>query len=371
MNERVNRQSNLELLRIVSMILIIIHHFYVHGNIILDYDDIKIREVIMQWLASAGKIGVNLFIMTTGYFMINSKFKMKKLLKIEGQVLFYSVFIFLICKFAFKMNLGIKDGLISIFPVMYNNYWFITTYILLYIFSNYINKFIKSISQKEFSVLIILLITIFSILPSVVNAKFQYSDFGWFIILYLIGAYIKIYGMKIKIFDNKERILLIMLLSILAFISIYVLDKMYFILKIDPLKYSTPLHQLIPFSISLLMFNFFCNLKVKNSRIINKVASCTLGVYLIHDNRFFKSILWLKIVKTNIISQSKYSIIFEFLAVAIIFCGACILEIIRQNTFEKAYMKIIDKNFNKCVDNAKNIYGKIKKHIKLNKETNI
>ncbi len=47
MNERVNRQSNLELLRIVSMILIILHHFYVHGNIILDYDDIKIREVIM------------------------------------------------------------------------------------------------------------------------------------------------------------------------------------------------------------------------------------------------------------------------------------------------------------------------------------
>ena len=73
------RSTNLEVLRIVSMILILLHHFY-DNNIILDYQNITIHQLIVQILSVGGKIGVNCFMLITGYFMIESKFKIKKLL---------------------------------------------------------------------------------------------------------------------------------------------------------------------------------------------------------------------------------------------------------------------------------------------------
>lgn len=341
--EKPKRQSNLELLRIVSMLLIILHHFYVHGNIIFESSTITIKELIIQWLSMGGKIGVNLFVITTGYFMINSNFKIKKLLKIIGEVFFYSIGMFLICEFVLKMDLRLKDSLMSLFPIIYNNYGFMTSYVLVYIFSNYINKFVKSMNQKENSILLVLLIIIFSILPSMIFAKFQYSYFGWLIIMYLIGAYFRLYIGKIKSLSNKTRVVFIIVLLLLSLISIYVLDKLYIVLKIDPLYYALPFHQIIPLSISILTFRLFCDLKIKNSQFINKIASCTLGIYLIHDNRFFRSTMWTKFVKTSTIAKYPLALLWEIVSVITIFMIGCIIDLIRQYTFEKGYMKLIDK----------------------------
>lgn len=84
------RNSNLEILSIISMILILFHHFY-YNNINLEYSNLKINQFINQFLSSVSKIGVNCFVLITGYFMIESKFKIEKLLKLYGQILFYSI----------------------------------------------------------------------------------------------------------------------------------------------------------------------------------------------------------------------------------------------------------------------------------------
>lgn len=69
------RNSNLELLRIVSMILIIMHHYAVHGGFDLLNTELDLNRIWIQILSIGGKIGVNCFVLITGYFMINSKFK--------------------------------------------------------------------------------------------------------------------------------------------------------------------------------------------------------------------------------------------------------------------------------------------------------
>lgn len=88
-SNRMKRKSNFELLRIISMIFILFHHFY-YSYIKLDYTNISGNQLTCQVLYSLGKIGVIIFILITGYFMVNSRFKIKKVLELYFEMIFYS-----------------------------------------------------------------------------------------------------------------------------------------------------------------------------------------------------------------------------------------------------------------------------------------
>lgn len=67
------RNSNLEILRIVSMILIIVHHYVVHGQFEWS-NTITTNKILLEVLSLGGKLGVNCFVLITGYFMVQSKY---------------------------------------------------------------------------------------------------------------------------------------------------------------------------------------------------------------------------------------------------------------------------------------------------------
>lgn len=345
------RKSNLEILRIISIILILFHHFY-YNNINLDYSNLTIQQFIIQFLSSAGKIGVNCFILITGYFMIESRCKMKKLLKLYGQILFYSIFGVILSTVLFRTNIGIKDLLKSILPISYNNWWFMTTYIIVYLLSNYINKFLKSISKKEYILLMVLLLIIWSIIPTLINGKIGFSNIDWFILLYMIGAYIKLYVNNDNI-NIKKVIILLNILIVLSAISIIGLNNLYNRFKINPLHFALPMNQILPLSISICLFLIFLNYKCNNSKIINRIASCTLGVYLIHTHLLLRDIIWIRIFKVNDFINSEYVVLYEIFVIIVIYSICTIIEYIRQNTVEKLYIKLIDKIEKKIKLNTK------------------
>lgn len=84
------RESNIELLRIVSMVLIIMHHFSVHGTFSFT-PELTFNKVFLQVFGLGGKAGVVAFVMITGYFMVSSSFKLHKFAKLVGQIWFYSL----------------------------------------------------------------------------------------------------------------------------------------------------------------------------------------------------------------------------------------------------------------------------------------
>lgn len=336
------RYSNLEILRIISMLLILLHHFY-YNNISLDYSNLTVNQFLVQFLSTGGKIGVNCFVIITGYFMIQSKFKLRKMLKLMGQVWIYSIVGLIIASLVFDINIGIKDIIKCIFPIIYNNYWFITTYIIIYVFSDYINKFLKSISKKQYIYLLLILIFIWTILPTFMNGKIGFSDIDWFLLLYMIGAYIRLYKENINK-DFKKRTKIVLTISIcLSVISVVILDMLYNKLNFNPLHFALPMNQILPVLISICLFILFLNYKCSNNKIINKIASCTLGVYLIHTHILLRDIIWIKIFKVNEFINLPYVVLYEILVVIIIFIICTLIDYIRQISIEKVYMKMIDK----------------------------
>lgn len=86
------RDSSFELLRIFSMLLIVMHHYSVHGG--FDFMiPFNLNLYFVQCLDMGGKLGVNLFVLISGYFLCRSEFRLKRIIKLELEVIFYSLII--------------------------------------------------------------------------------------------------------------------------------------------------------------------------------------------------------------------------------------------------------------------------------------
>lgn len=92
------RNSNLELFRIIVMLLIVAHHYVVNSglhNVLRDADP-SLATISMLLFGAWGKTGINCFIMITGYFMCQSNISLKKLLKLYLQITFYAILFYVI-----------------------------------------------------------------------------------------------------------------------------------------------------------------------------------------------------------------------------------------------------------------------------------
>ena len=169
---------NFELLRIISMLMIIAHHMILHSNLIY-YNDYGIKKVIVSFVLYGGKIGVILFILISGYYMIESKFKINKLLKLWIEIFFYSVGIEIFFILIMKKEFSISNIIKSFIPISNNNYWFMTSYFAMYLISPFINKIIKSNDTDKNRKILIIWFIILSI-PMIVIKKGFYNETMFF-----------------------------------------------------------------------------------------------------------------------------------------------------------------------------------------------
>ena len=90
-----SRSSNLELLRIVAMLLIIAHHFVVNSGVTncYDFSHITPNMVFLQLWGMWGKTAINVFVMISGYFMCTSKLTVKRFGKVYLEAKFYKIII--------------------------------------------------------------------------------------------------------------------------------------------------------------------------------------------------------------------------------------------------------------------------------------
>lgn len=344
--EKIIRKSNFELMRIISMFFIIVCHVIDSGNLINNCRNSTLI-IIFEMFMFLTRVHVNSFMLLSGYFQSKSKFKIKKLFKMVLQVWFYLIIFFLI---ALKFNL-IKEinamTILKLFlPSSINDYWFIASYIVTYIFSDYINIFINRMTRLEHKTFIILGFMILSVLPYLSGLKFLDNtgfNFFHFIYLYIVGSYLRIYPIKntyhFKRMKRKDYIVL--MLSV--FISMFMLNYLMNIfanrisgansifnyisnnILLTKYCYSNP----ITIIQTIAYFEIFNSLNFKN-KIINFVSGNVLGIYLFHENIYVRENIY-KILKVDTGIYISYKKIFYFIfAVLIIFVIGFIIEYIRK-----------------------------------------
>ena len=266
------RNSSFELLRIISMFLIIMHHYSFHGG--FDFMiPFSMKLYFVQCLDMGGKLGVNLFVLISGYFLCKSDFKWKRIIKLEVEVIFYSILIGVIFHFLMPERESIKDLIKELTPLRTGSYWFYNTYFVMLLFAPFINKFLVSLEKTDLKKILFLMSVLWVLIPVLPKVgALQMSRLGWFIFLYLCSAYIRFYPEDFS-FKNKTFLLfgigiyILVLLSVLSFDLLGFIDKR-FQGKFD---YFLPMNSILIFLSSIMLFIGFSKISLYFcTHIVNK-----------------------------------------------------------------------------------------------------
>ena len=356
------RNSNIELLRIVSMILISLHHLCVHGPW-AELAGGALPHAAMDALSLGGKVGVNCFVLITGYFLCRSTFKSRSFLKTLFETIFYSLAILAIFSVALPTSITGQTTIKSFIPASSGLYWFMTNYLALYLASPFINKLLNSLSAAAHARLAGIGLAVFCLIPTISTYNPLATNFVWFVYLYCVGAFVKkTWGdadsrrtrMRITLHTlSKKRNCALIMLCCVAFIVAHacIVDWAKFNVegfKGDP-RYFMAQNSLPIFAIPLSLFCFFARIEMKPNSVVNYIAGSTLGVYLIHDNPLVRKWLWPHfewIFTRDIIVLIALSV---FIAIAVFF--TCIaIDIVRRRCIEKPFFSIIERVFGKQLD---------------------
>lgn len=190
------RKSNLELFRIITMLAIVAHHYVVCSDL---WDTINlnsamsIKNIFLLLFGAWGKTGINCFVLITGYFMCTANIRWSKLFKLVMEIYFYNIIISSILIIGGQNTLSLRTIYRIFFPFSSVAENFVGCYLLFYLFIPYINKLIQTIGEREHRNLLILLLTIYTLFPSFLFSGVRFNYITWFIVIYLVAAYIRLY----------------------------------------------------------------------------------------------------------------------------------------------------------------------------------
>ena len=357
--EKTERQSNVELLRILAMLIIIGHHYVLHGGMADCTGAPFYNRIWIQFLLLGGKLGVSLFVLISGYFLVTANhLRIEKLLKLWLQVftwsiICYGVYHVLMHRYTGQNQFLISDFVKCFFPLIFQSWWFASTYIALILFSPFLNRLLISLSQKQYRSFLLLMTACWGIVPLLFGKSFEVSHLLWFCYLYSIAGYIRLHR-------NPEVFPLsgpkcIALACLLLFFVLFVVDRCR-ILRLNLLQFREEYRYsfgedgeqrflLLLTVVAVLLFTGFLKCRIKHSRIINLISSSTFGVYLLHDSIHLRPALW-SLVNGSHGDKYAYQLSFILRSVAVVllvFAACMLIELLRITLLEKRYRNALGR----------------------------
>lgn len=341
--ERAKRNLNLDLLRIVCMLMVVCLHACNHGGLLDSVQPGTANYFVSNIIFAFCLLAVNCFVMLSGYFLCTSSFKLKKLVQVWGTAIFYSLAIYFVLVLAGLEQLSIKEVIKHCMVLTLNRYWFITAYLLMFMVFPFLNCAIKAMNKKTHLMCCCALLFIFSFLHNLVYI----SDFGgieggysflWFCILYIVAAYFRLYvPERIK---RQRAMLPGYILASLAicgerFVAYYVTPYIFGSVKLTSLFYSY--NSICVVAATLCLFQFFRGLSVEGkvtNRLIPSVAPLVFAVYLIHEQPALRPHLW-EWLNPGQFAESPLAIPYVIACAITIFSVCCVIEWIRKTASTK------------------------------------
>ena len=288
---------------------------------------------------------MNIFVLISGYFLITTiQIKTKKILKLWLQIFTYAVFIFVTLVMLGIQPLRIKELIKNIFPITFTQWWFSSTYFVCYLITPYLNKLLNSLDKKEYQSMLFFLTLFWCIVPTFLTKKLESNGLLWFIYLYSLAGYIRLYVNKIKM-KGRKYILAALVVMILTHLSAVIFDILgtRFSFFGNHVAYFYDMQRLPVVFISLCLFIGFIKIDIGYKKFINIISLATFGVYLIHDNVYLRSFIWENIFKNAYFFESPFFILYSIGVICFVFIVCTLIELVRIYVLEKHYIGLINK----------------------------
>jgi surface polysaccharide O-acyltransferase-like enzyme len=355
------RLANVEALRILAMFMVVALHYLGKGNVAVSLVEDGSGVNLAAWLIEAFCIvAVNVYVLISGYFLVEGSFHPTRLFRLIAQIWVYSLGVPLVCLILHIGNVADwdrYDWLRVLLPLENEHYWFATAYVIFYLLSPLLAAGVKKLTKRQLETVIVLLVLLFSVGKSIIPVELSTDnygyDFGWFICLFLIAAYLRLYG---KALQGKKK--LSFLIYVLLVFVLWGLSIVFGILsrKGWPLSYALDMlysyNHILVLMASVALFVGFLQIEIKNQALASaacRLAPYTFGVYLLHENAAVRLLWqgWLGVERVRgslaFIPHLLFSVCAVFLAgVAVDFVRACLFK-----TIERAGKRILQRNLQK------------------------
>lgn len=368
------RQSGIELLRLLSMLGIVIGHYFVHAPLAYA-GNAYFAMSFFETLPMLGHTANLIFVMISGYFLATSaEVKWSRVLRLCLECAFFAVcwlvvdIILIRSGYIASEDVGIQitwtsilfNSFRSLFAFGGSQNWFIWPYLVVYVIHPFINRGFASIGFKSHLSIALLLGIIAFLIPLLEIGPLP-GNFFLFMSCYVIGALLRLYKDRFS-WQRWKKGVLCLLFVIFTFVGLsaarYVsyLNQDNLLGKICLSLYrrlygnTSPLAAAIAVSAVLFFseLNFQC-------RPINFMATTVFGTYLFHDAYYARPVLF-KIIGTDgiVIGQTPFGIVASNFAlwIAIAFFGGMAIELLRQYALEKPILLLLRKQANQRKNGA-------------------
>lgn len=299
------RNSNLELLRIIMMLIIIAHHYIVNSDIGLAISTppktYALNYAFSLCFGFGGKMAINVFILISGYFMCQQQFKWKKLINLICLMVFYKYVIygiFLITGYE-TFSLAAFAKTVLFIPLRFGQS-FAPSFLGLYVLCPFLNLFLQHADKKTMQRLLIILLVLFTGFSSfLLNTSFEYL--GWYVTVYLIGSYLRLY--PIAALEKKKTCLWLFLLNLaLCWCSVLIVSfaEVKMQRTLPHFWFVADSNKILAITTAISMFCLFKTLNLGSNKIINTISASTFGIFLIHtSSATMRNWLWNDIMQAG------------------------------------------------------------------------
>ena len=309
---RRERQSNIELLRILSIMGIIVLHYNnpVIGRGITYAKEGGLNFYILYVLESVFACGVDLFMLISGYFMcLSKKRNLWKPVELIVQVMLFREAIYLVKILLHSATFSVKTAVSTLVPANY----FVILYCAVYLLSPFVSVLLDGLTVKNFRTLIILSLVLFSLYPTVVDVlgELRHSEYiglssvgmygsQWgytlvhFMLMYLIGAWLRRGDSRLHTTKTWKLAVALCADVIVLVIWARINDKVGYFTERTSWSYCNPLIIIA----AILAFLLFNRIDLGVNKRINALAEAAFSVFLLHS--LFIPYLWIeKFVTSN------------------------------------------------------------------------
>lgn len=339
--KRKGRNSNVELLRIVTVLAVVAGHFV--GQSGLKELSPSINDFILMLLCRGHRIGVNIFLLIGVWYMVDSRFKPRRILTMHGQVYLYCALMTSIMFVLDRDGIGIRDAVRGFMPLLGRTLWFASAYITLLAFKPFLDIILEW-DRGALCGLVLFFLFFVSFVSTIPMSELEDSyvcDTLWFLIVYLFVGYYKMYPPILK-FGNWINLAvgggIYLALSTGAFIGGAFGTKSSLCQMIGTMSYQyiQDIKSLPNFLCALFIFAFFINSDEKNYKVINIVSSTTFSVYLIHQVPVFIPYLWGILFHANTWVPS-HRVTYVIFVVFTVYMVCSIIDVVCRKIYSKLW----------------------------------
>lgn len=340
---RTGRNYGIDALRMLAMFMVIILHLLGQGGVLTSADFMSGQYKAAWFLEAAAYCAVNCYALISGYVGVNADYKYHNIVMLWLRTVFYTICITLFFSVDMPHAVTLMDWIKAVLPVMGGYYWYFTAYFALFFFIPLLNMAICKMTKAQLQSLVIGLILVFSCLQTLFCRDIfgASSNAWWLMILYIIGGYVRRYGLFRKSGTGK------LFLGYILMVTLTWLSKMMIEAGIlgflEPFGGNYMVNNTSPTILAAGIFLLLVFERINTSQVLSQVirffSPMAFSVYLIHAHPF----IWDHFLTQRFACYADLpvwqEIVFVLLTALAVYVICSLIDRIRMGIFDRLKLK--------------------------------